>query len=277
MTIDTTPQDFLDTTDEGGEPWRAAGDAWSHAATDWAYLFEPHARDAVEAVIGLTEIGSGSRVLDVACGAGYATSRIARVGATVSGIDVATGLIEIAERRTPRGEFVCGDMFNLPWPDDCFDAVVAFNGVWGGCERAVLEMARVCRPGGHIGLTYWGSADRLDLLSYFMTIATSAPRVSEEIAELAAINQPGVADTILSNAGFTDLIFGTTNGVLEFVDEAAAWRALRSPGLIVPAIECTGEAALRRHVLDSISNSRSDDGTYRLVNELVHVVGRLEA
>lgn len=274
MTIHTTPHGGPHVTDDSVESWRPAGDAWSHAAADWAYLFEPHARDAVEAVIGLAEIGSGSRVLDVACGAGFATGRIARVGARVSGIDAAAGLLEIAERRTPSGEFVCGDMFDLPWADDSFDAVVAFNGVWGGCEAAVAEMARVCRPGGHIGLTYWGSANRLDLLSYFMTIATAAPGVSEEIVELAAINQPGVAETILSNEGFVELRFGVADAVLEFVDEEAAWRTLRSPGLIVPAIEHTGETALRRQVLDAIAPFRSEDGTYRLVNELVHVVAR---
>ena len=274
MTIHTTPHDHARANDHSVDAWRPAGDAWSHAAADWAYLFEPHARDAVEAVIGLAGIGASSRVLDVACGAGFATGRIARVGAKVSGIDAAAGLLDIAARRTPSGEFVCGDMFDLPWDDDSFDAVVAFNGVWGGCEAAVAEMARTCRPGGHIGLTYWGSADRLDLLSYFMTIATAAPGVSEEIAELAAINQPGVAETILSNEGFVDLRFGVTVAVLEFVDDDAAWRALRSPGLTVPAIDHTGETALRRQVLDAIAPFRSDDGTYRLVNELVHVVAR---
>ncbi len=114
----------------------------------------------------------------------------------------------------------------------------------------------------------------MDLLSYFMTIAAAAPGVSEEIVELAAINQPGVAETILSNEGFVDLRFGVAEGVLEFVDEATAWRTLRSPGLIVPALDHTGETALRRQVLDAIAPFRTEDGTYRLVNELVHVVAR---
>jgi hypothetical protein len=35
----------IPTKDDG---WVCAGEAWGHAAIDWAYLFEPYARDAIE-------------------------------------------------------------------------------------------------------------------------------------------------------------------------------------------------------------------------------------
>ncbi len=113
--------------------------------------------------------------------------------------------------------------------------VASFNGIWGGCEAALAEMARVCRPGSRIGLTYWGAPERLDLLSYFMTVGAAGPGVSEEIVSLAAINAPGVAESILSGAGFEEITFGTTQAILEFGDDETAWRALRSPGLVLPS------------------------------------------
>lgn len=265
-----TPE--IDTSDAGD--WQIAGQAWSHAAADWAYLFEPYAREAIEAVFGLVGVGAGTRLLDVACGAGSSIGRASRLGASVAGIDAAAGLLDIAARRATEADLVHGDMFDLPWGDASFDVVVAFNGIWGGCEAALVEMARVCRPGGRIGLTYWGAPERLDLLSYFMTVGTAGPRVSEEIVSLAAINAPGVAESMLTAAGFEEPTFGTTQAILEFGDDEIAWRALRSPGLVLPSIRHTGEPKLKRQVLEAIAPHRHDDGTYRLVNELVHVVAR---
>jgi len=271
---DTPDIDTPDIDTPDGADWQIAGQAWSHAASDWAYLFEPYARDAVEAVFDLVGVGSQTRLLDVACGAGSSIGRASRLGASVAGLDAAAGLLEIAARRAAGADLVHGDMFDLPWDDSSFDVVVAFNGIWGGCEAALAEMARVCRPGGRIGLTYWGAPDRLDLLSYFMTVGAAGPGVSEEIVSLAAINAPGVAESLLAGAGFEEITFGTTQAILEFGDDEIAWRALRSPGLVLPSILHTGERKLRRQVLEAISPHRHDDGTYRFVNELVHVVAR---
>ncbi len=255
-------------------PWRLAGEAWSHAACDWAYLFEPYSREAVETVFGLAGVGPRTRLLDVACGAGNSLGRAARLGASVAGIDAAAGLLEIAAGRAFGADLVHGDMFDLPWDDASFDVVVAFNGIWGGCEAALAEMARVCRSGGRIGLTYWGAPKKLDLLSYFMTVGAAGPGVSEELVSLAAINSPGVVESMLTTAGFEDLAFGTTEAILEFADDDIAWRALRSPGLVLPSIRHTGEPRLRRQVLEAIAPYRQGNGSYRLVNELVQVVAR---
>lgn len=262
-----TEHDTTDTPD-----WEIAGRAWAHAAYDWAYRFEPYARDAVEAVFSATGVGRGTRLLDVACGAGLALGRAERLGADVAGIDAAAGLLEIAGRRAPSAEVVHGDMFDLPWEDDSFDVVVAFNGIWGGCDEAIAEIARVCRPGGRVGITFWGDPGRLDLLGYFIAVGSSGPGVAEEIMSLNAIAAPGAAEAMLADAGFGSIERGTTEAILELADDDAAWATLRSPGLVLPSLEHTGEAALRELVLESIAPFRSSDGSYRLTNELVHVI-----
>jgi len=257
--------------DNAGQDWLIAGKAWSHAATDWAYGFEPYARDAIETVLRTTGVGLDTRVLDVACGAGLAMGRAARLGATVSGIDAARGLLEIAARRAPSAELVHGTMFDLPWADDSFDVVLAFNGIWGGCDEAVAEMGRVCKPGGRIGLTFWGASNRLDLLGYFIALGQSGPGVTEEIVTLAAINDPGEAERVTTAAGFTQIERGTTQAIVELADDDDAWRVLRSPGLALPSLTHTGEVLLRERLLEAIAPFRATDGSYRLTNELVHV------
>jgi len=265
MTITEASVDDLD------QDWLRAGEAWSHAAIDWAYGFEPYTRDAIETLFRKTGVGPNTRVLDVACGAGLAIGRACRMGATVSGIDAARGLLDFAARRAPDAELIHGTMFDLPWDDDSFDVVLAFNGVWGGCDEAMAEMARVCRPGGRIGITFWGSSNRLDLLDYFLTLGQTGPGVTEEIVSLAAINSPGEAERLLTAAGFTEFERGTTEAILELADDDEAWRVLRSPGLAVPSLQHTGEQRLREKVLKAIAPFRAIDGSYRLTNELVNV------
>ncbi len=88
-------------------------------------------------------------VLDVGCGEGVVTERIARAvpDATVTGLDVAApGLLAEWERRSGRNlHFRSGSAYALPFEDRSFDIVCAFE-VLEHLERpadALAEMARV--------------------------------------------------------------------------------------------------------------------------------------
>ena len=52
--------------------WQEAGEAWGDRATDWAYLWEPYARSANRAVFDQLAVADGTRLLDIACGSGFA-------------------------------------------------------------------------------------------------------------------------------------------------------------------------------------------------------------
>src|SRR4051812_42830626 len=103
--------------------WEEAGQGWGAHAVDWAYLFEPYALPANEVVFDRLGVGRGTRLLDVACGSGFAAGEASRRGASVAGLDASAALIEIASARTPTGDFRVGDMFALPFEDGSFDAV----------------------------------------------------------------------------------------------------------------------------------------------------------
>jgi SAM-dependent methyltransferase len=97
---------------------------------------EPYARRANDALFDRAGVGPGTRLLDIACGSGYAASVAAGRGATVAGLDASEALIAIARARTPGADFRVGDMFALPFGDDDFDVATSFNGIWKGCEEA---------------------------------------------------------------------------------------------------------------------------------------------
>lgn len=101
------------------------------------------------------------RVLDVAAGNGNATLAAARRGCTVTSTDYVGSLLERGAERA-RAErldvsFQVADVEALPFGDACFDAVVSTFGVMFAPDhaRSAAEMARVCRPGGRIGLANW--------------------------------------------------------------------------------------------------------------------------
>lgn len=79
----------------------------------------------------------------------------------MTGLDLASRLIETARRRAAElglaVQFDVGDVERLPYGDAPFDVVSSAHGVVFAVDhRAVAaELARVCRPGGRLGLTYW--------------------------------------------------------------------------------------------------------------------------
>jgi SAM-dependent methyltransferase len=96
---------------------------------------------------------AATSVLDVGCGEGIGTVRMAEVlpEAHVVGLDVpAPGLLEEWQKRSAgRPEFVAGSAYELPFEDDTFDLVAAIE-VFEHLERparALEEMARVSRLG----------------------------------------------------------------------------------------------------------------------------------
>jgi ubiquinone/menaquinone biosynthesis C-methylase UbiE len=96
----------------------------------------------------------GMRILDVASGAGQISIPAARAGAKVTGIDIASNLIEQARTRA-RAEnldahFDEGDAEMLPYPDSSFDLVISLIGAMFAPrpELVAAELKRVCRPGG---------------------------------------------------------------------------------------------------------------------------------
>jgi SAM-dependent methyltransferase len=114
-----------------------------------------------EKFIGRVGVWPGARVLDVACGTGNSAIPAARLGAKVTGVDIATNLIEQARARAAAegldAVFQEGDAEQLAFPDASFDFVVSVYGAMFAPrpELVASEFLRVCRPGGTIAMGNW--------------------------------------------------------------------------------------------------------------------------
>jgi ubiquinone/menaquinone biosynthesis C-methylase UbiE len=253
--------------------WQEAGRGWGARATEWAYLWEPYALPANEVLLDRLGVKSGIRLVDIACGSGFAASVAARRGAVVSGVDASERLVAIAAARTPAGSFRAGDMFALPFPDDSFDLATSFNGIWKGCERALDEAKRVLVPEGRLGLTFWGRFDRLGLMPYFLKVIELSPP-SHGTATTEHGDTQNVIGDMLSAAGFETLERGTVNVVNEWPDTSTAVRALAAAGPSVPAIDSVGYEEFCKHLADVISPLSVDGLGVRISSEFGWVTAR---
>jgi SAM-dependent methyltransferase len=125
--------------------------------SSWLTLAE--AREFVRAL----ELGPGRKALEVACGSGGVSCRIAlETGATCVGIDINVHGIEAARKRardqalTDRVSFELVDAGErLPFPDASFDAVFCNDSMnhIPGRASVLCEWHRVLRPGGRVLFT----------------------------------------------------------------------------------------------------------------------------
>ena len=133
--------------------WSSGGDNYNEVSRGIA--------DSIEHCVMRLNPRPGEKVLDLATGTGWTSRVLARRGAVVTGVDIAQGLLDAAERQARAERLLIayrqGDAEQLPVENDSFDALASTCGVMFASrpEAAANEMARVVRPGGRIALTTW--------------------------------------------------------------------------------------------------------------------------
>ena len=101
----------------------------------------------------------GERILDIACGGGNLSLKIAEKGCEVYGIDISEKAINSAKHLAEREKMTCkfevGSAEDLPYPDRYFDKVVCSSSLehFKDNIRALKEMRRVLKPNGSVVLT----------------------------------------------------------------------------------------------------------------------------
>jgi SAM-dependent methyltransferase len=130
---------------------------------DYGVFAKPMEKGAIEFFDRL-DIAPGTRLLDVACGAGQLTIPAARRGIDVTALDLAANLVEQARARAAaEGLHVRvdqGDAEQLPYPEASFDVVLSFIGAMFAPrpELVARELTRVCGPGGRVIMGNWTPA-----------------------------------------------------------------------------------------------------------------------
>ena len=184
---------------------------WDRKAATYDRFFGQLTGRLVKPLLDAAKVGTGDRVLDVATGPGYAAGEAADRGAAVIGVDIAPGMVELAQRSVPRAEFRVANAESLPFEDETFDCVVGNFMIMHvpRPDRAASEMVRVLKPSGRLALSAWDAPDRNRLLGVFLdaVAAVGAPTPADipDGPPFLRFSNAAEFSRLLSDAGFADV------------------------------------------------------------------------
>jgi ubiquinone/menaquinone biosynthesis C-methylase UbiE len=230
-------------------------------------------RESGEALVQKLGITKGMKVLDVGCGDGTTAVPEAKLGADVTGIDVARNLVEAGNKRAQEHgltnlRFQEGDASNLEQvPDNSFDLVVSIFGAMFAPKPfdVAKEMVRVTRPGGRIVMGNW-IPDDPTLVAQILKISSNyTPSPPEgfvspmtwgiESNVIERFTAAGIPKDNISFARDT-FIFNFPGTPSQFVD---AFRKYYGPSMnAFEAAEKQGKAGELQKQLEELFNSQND-------------------
>jgi SAM-dependent methyltransferase len=137
------------------DTWRQRRTSFGSVAAGYAAHRPDYPADAVAFLVGT----SPRRVLDLGAGTGLLTGVLLTAGHEVVAVDPAGQMLAELRARYPQVTAHVGDAEAVPLPDGSVDAVVAGQAAhWFHPQPAAVQLRRVLRPGGVVGLV-WNTRD----------------------------------------------------------------------------------------------------------------------
>ncbi len=116
--------------------------------------------EAISWLVEQLRIGPEARVCDLAAGTGKLTRLLTPTGATLIAVDPIEAMWRVLHAALPEVALVAATAEALPFAAATFDAITVAQGFhWFDADVAALELQRVLRPGGRLGLL-WNAPDR---------------------------------------------------------------------------------------------------------------------
>ena len=104
-------------------------EGWERVADKYDSVWSSLTRQFIPYLVNAVEVSPGMSVLDVACGPGYVSEAIRKLGAISTGIDFSEKMVAIAKKMFPGIRFAQGDAQNLSCDDGSFDRVLVNFGL----------------------------------------------------------------------------------------------------------------------------------------------------
>jgi SAM-dependent methyltransferase len=193
------------------EQWQAAANAWN----EWGPLLRAWLGPATEIMLDMAKVGPGSRVLDVAAGAGDQTLQTAaRVGLNgyVLASDISSKILDFAARNARTAGYAnvetkVLDGEDLVVPEASFDAVISRVGLiyFPDQQRALAGMKRALKPGGRVAAIVYSTPENNKFFSVPVSIIRRHAKLPAPQAGQPgpfSLGAPGVLEDQLAKAGF---------------------------------------------------------------------------
>lgn len=135
--------------------------AWAYGQHSEKYtsVLEPMLKPMADEIVSLADLNGEESLLDLATGTGLVARNLLLHAGSVTGIDLARGMLMTAKSLPPEGvAYVNGDAQRLPFRAGCFDVVTCAISLshFPDVQAALSEVCRVLRPGGAFIASAWG-------------------------------------------------------------------------------------------------------------------------
>lgn len=257
-------------------------DAWDRFASGYDEAVTPFSMSVAEDALRHLDIRPGMRFLDVAAGGGALSLPAARLGAQVLATDFSAAMVERLKLRAREEglselEARVMDGHDLELDDNTFDVSGSQLGImlFPDRPRALGELARVTRPGGHVLMVVFGSPPNVELFAFFLGAMQAGvsgftpPRDSP----LFSLQDPGQLRREMSAAGLKDVRVETADHSIEVQSATHLWDVLTSAApasaAMVAGLTAEQKAAVQQ-ALDDMFRQRFGGGPASL-NMRVHI------
>lgn len=210
--------------------FEAAG--WSDQAASYETLTGRVTAAAAGPLLDAAGLDAGMRLLDLACGTGHVAAAAAERGAAAVGLDISAGMLARAREAYPDLELLEGDVEQLGFEADRFDAVAGgflLNHV-PRPERAVAEAVRVLGCGGRCAFSVWERPEQTRLMGIMSdAIDRAGLNRSEGVPEGPdgfRFADEDVFGALLAGAGLEDVRIDTLRLSVSLPDADALWHGL---------------------------------------------------
>ncbi|GLY49690.1 class I SAM-dependent methyltransferase [Lentzea sp. NBRC 102530] len=229
------------------------GELWGRKAAQRAALGAGMSTPAWTTALERTGVTHGTTVLDLACGSGEFCALATEAGAKATGIDISPTMIALA-RRASTAEFRELPLGPLPWQDNTFDVVTAFNALFFAADpdEAFEEARRVSKD--YVVVCEWHPELPSDVLVVGRAVRGESGRTRAKLPEAQekiTIDIPQVHP-----------------------DEATMLRSFLSVGSYQRIIEKEGEEEVAERIRAATKPYRTADGVYRFSNKYLMSVFR---
>lgn len=255
---------------------------WNKAAAYYERFWAEQLRPAQDLVLRMADLRPGEEVLELACGTGLVTFRMAEaigkdgrlVATDISEEMIATISAEAASRGV-RAEFLRMDAEVLDLPEASFDAAVCALGLMyvADTAAAIREIHRVLRPGGRAAAVVWGARKHCGWAEIFPIVEQ---RIAGEVCPL--FFQLGTGDTLATEfrrAGFAGVSAQRLSSTLHYAGADDAVGAAFAGGPVALAYSRFDDSvrdSAHADYLASIEPYRDGDA-YHVPGEFVAVCG----
>ena len=215
MTNGTAKFDPVKYKETTREQWQEAAEAWHR----WGPTLEEWLGQATEIMLDMAGVGPGSRVLDVASGAGgQAISAARRVGPDgyVLATDISSNILEFAANSARQGglsnvetRVIDGESLE-ELEKGSFDAVISRVGLiyFPNQQKALAGMRRALKPGGKIAAVVYSTPENNKFFSVPISIIRRRAQLPPPLPGQPgpfSLGSPGVLEEVLKSAGLIEV------------------------------------------------------------------------